>query len=153
MIDSTDKKILKILQKNARTSNAEIARQIGIAPSAIFERIRKLEEKGIIESYNAKINRKTLGYGLTAFIVVRSDEGPYQYVLGNELANFPEVLEVHNTVGEDCYLIKVITKDTESLARLMRKRLKQLSHGVDTRTTIVVETTKESSEIPVEEED
>src|SRR6478672_11712854 len=74
MIDRIDAEILRILQANARTSNAEIARQVGLAPSAVFERIRKLEERGVISGYEAKLNPRALGLGLVAYIYVRADE-------------------------------------------------------------------------------
>ena len=76
MIDGTDAIILKILQSNARTSNAEIARQVGLAPSAVFERIRKLEERGVIEGYAARVNPRAVELPLLAYVFVRADEKP-----------------------------------------------------------------------------
>ena len=72
MIDEIDRQILNILQQNARTSNAEIARQIDMAPSAVLERIRRLEAKGVIQGYEARINPEALGLGVLAFVFVRS---------------------------------------------------------------------------------
>src|SRR5262245_64381253 len=74
MIDAIDARILTILQENARTSNAEIARQVDLAPSAVFERIRKLEERGVIEGYGARVNPKAMGLPLLAFVFVRADD-------------------------------------------------------------------------------
>ncbi|HSF41563.1 MAG TPA: Lrp/AsnC family transcriptional regulator, partial [Thermoanaerobaculia bacterium] len=74
MIDDTDRQILTILQSNARISNAEIARQVGMAPSAILERIRRLEAKGVIQGYETRINPEALGLGLLAFVYVRSSD-------------------------------------------------------------------------------
>ena len=74
MIDETDLQILKILQSNARTPNAEIARQVGMAPSAILERIRKLEQRGVIQGYEARIAPEALGLGMLAFVAVRTEE-------------------------------------------------------------------------------
>ena len=76
MIDVIDAKILTILQENARTSNAEIARQVDLAASAVFERIRKLEERGVIEGYTARVNANAVGLPLLAFIFVRDEERP-----------------------------------------------------------------------------
>ena len=76
MINELDGHILTILQKNARTSNAEIARQVGLAPSAVFERIRKLEEKGILQGYHARIDPHAVSLALVAFIFVRSNDRP-----------------------------------------------------------------------------
>ena len=97
---------LKKLQESARTSNAEIARQVGLAPSAVFERIRKLEERQIIRGYRAEIDPKVLGLAQLAFTFVRSSDRPGGVVTGEKLAEIPEVLEVHHVAGEDCFLIK-----------------------------------------------
>ena len=72
MIDETDRQILNILQENARTPNAEIARQVGMAPSAVLERVRRLETKGVIEGYETRLNPEALGLGLLAFVFVRT---------------------------------------------------------------------------------
>ena len=73
MIDEIDIQIVEILQQNARTPNAEIARQVGMAPSAILERIRKLEERGVILGYSARVNPEAFGLGLMAYVLVRAD--------------------------------------------------------------------------------
>lgn len=144
-IDAIDRQILEILQENARTSNAEIARQVGLAPSAVFERIRKLEERKVIRGYHAHLDPLALGLGLTAFVLVRSDEGSYHNEVGRELARCDELLEVHNIAGEDCYIIKVRARDPLNLAETLRERLTTLTSKVFTKTTIVLETLKEST--------
>src|SRR5207245_3908179 len=117
MINRLDVHILTILQKNSRTSNAEIARQVGLAPSAVFERIRKLEEKGIVKGYTAQIDPHAVGLGLVAFTFVRSNDRPGGIRTAELLAEIPEVLEVHHVAGEDCFLVKVRAPDTEALGR------------------------------------
>src|SRR5574341_833488 len=109
MIDGIDLQILNILQQNARVTNADIARHIGMAPSAVLERMRKLETRGLICGYEARLNPKELGLGLLAFIFVRTDEGPGKPETGPLLAEIPEVQEVHHIAGEDCYLVKIRT--------------------------------------------
>jgi Lrp/AsnC family transcriptional regulator, leucine-responsive regulatory protein len=155
MINYLDRKILTILQRNARTSNAEIARQVGLAPSAVFERIRKLEERGVLQRYTARIEPHEVGLGLVAFTFVRSNDRPGGIQTAEKLAEIPEVLEVHHVAGEDCFLVKVRAADTESLGRLLRERLGKIGTITSTRTTIVLETVKETSELPiaVEEEE
>jgi Lrp/AsnC family leucine-responsive transcriptional regulator len=149
MIDGTDTDILKILQSNSRTSNAEIARQVGLAPSAVFERIRKLEERGVIEGYGARLNPKVMGVPLLAFVFVRADDKRADETAAR-VAAIPEVLEVHDVAGEDCLLVKVRAADTEALGRLLRERLGAIDSITSTRTTIVLETIKESSALPIE---
>lgn len=144
MIDDTDKKILTILQTNARTSNADIARAVGKAPSAVLERVRRLERRGIILGYEARINPKAVGKALTAFTFVRTEEAVGSTDAGRLLGDIPEVLEVHHTAGEDCYLVKVRVEDTEALGALL-KRFGAIPQARDTRTTIVLTTVKETS--------
>jgi Lrp/AsnC family transcriptional regulator, leucine-responsive regulatory protein len=149
MNDEIDAKILTILQQDARTSNADIARQVGMAPSAILERIRKLEARGVIEGYAARINPKALNLGLLAFIFVRADERLGAANAPEWLAAIPEVQELHHIAGEDCYLVKVRVADTDALARLLRERFAALPSVRSTRTTIVLTTVKETAALPV----
>jgi Lrp/AsnC family leucine-responsive transcriptional regulator len=149
MIDVLDRKILNILQENARTSNAEIARQVGLAPSAVFERIRKLEEKRVIRGYRADINPKVIGLAQLAFTFVRSNDRPGGVETGEKLAEIPEILEVHHVAGEDCFLIKARARDAEALGRLLRERLGAVATISSTRTTIVLETVKETAALPL----
>ena len=93
MIDNIDREILNIIQRDARTSNADIARQVELAPSAVLERIRKLEDRRVIRGYSADIDPKVLDYGLTAIIAVRTSECGVG--VGEKLAAIPEVQEVH----------------------------------------------------------
>ena len=152
MINDLDAQILTILQRNARVSNAEIARQVGVAPSAVFERIRKLEERGVIRGYSAQIDPHAVGLGLVAYTFVRSNDRPGGIRTAKLLAEIPEVLEVHHVAGEDCFLVKVRAADTEALGRLLRERLGKISTISSTRTTIVLESVKETSELPIPRE-
>lgn len=149
MIDAIDRQILDILQRDARTSNAEIARQVGLAASATLERVRKLEQQGVISGYNARLDARQLGAGLLAFVYVRSDEGVVAVATEAKLAEIPEVQEVHHIAGEDCFLIKVRTPSTQALGRLLRERIGRIPEVRSTRTTIVLETVKEGTALPL----
>ena len=150
MLDKADLKILEILQENAKTCNVDIAKQIGKAPSATLERIRKLEESGVIKGYQTLLDKKTVGLDLTAFILVRPEDGAYSRDLEKEISSFPEILEIHIIAGEDCYLVKVVAKDTESLSETILKRFSNMKYKVSTKTTIVLETLKENSSLPLD---
>lgn len=149
IIDDVDRQILTILQDDARTATAEIGRRLDMAPSAIFERIKKLEASGVIDGYHARLDAKSLGLGLVAFVFVRSDDLPNEAAAADRLAEIPEVLEVHHIAGEDCFLVKVRTHDTEALGRLLRERIGAIDSVRSTRTTIVLSSVKESGKIPV----
>lgn len=147
-IDSLDEEILIILQNDGRVSNSEIARKVGRTPSAILERIRKLERLGYIKGFEAVLNPKALGYGLTAFTQVQVTEKVGSFAIGEQLARLPEVLEVHYTAGADSYLVKLRTRDTDSLQRILSEF--GVIPGVrDTRTTVVLTTVHESRALPL----
>jgi len=148
MIDDNDLEILNILQQNARIANAEIARRLSMAPSAILERVRKLEARGLIRGYEARLDPEAIGLSLLAFVSVRSDAPTGETDLGERLALVPGVQEVHHIAGEDCFLVKVRTADARSLGRLLRDGIGGLG-SVRTRTTIVLETLLESARLPI----
>lgn len=153
MLDAIDRDILKILQDSARTSNAEIARNLGMAPSAILERIRKLEARGVIRGYEARVDPKALDLELLAYVFVRASELLGELPTGRALSEIPEVLEVHHVAGEDCYLVKVRAQGTDHLGRLLRGRFGAISTVTSTRTTIVLGTVKETGCLPLDGRD
>ncbi len=150
MIDATDREILKILQQNARVSNAEIARQVGMAPSAILERIRKLEARGVIKGYEVRIDPAALGLNLLAYILVRTRDFGGEVRTGETLAELEEVQEVHHIAGEDCFLVKARVRDARTLGRLLRERFASGGGISSTRTTIVLETLHETTRLPID---
>ena len=143
-MDELDLAILGHLQDNARVSNAEIGRRIGLVPSAIYQRIRKLEEQGVIRSYRAEIDPAALHQDLLAFVTVRTSEGARAPETSAALAAIPEVHEVHRVVGEDCFFLKVRVRDTTGLGRLLDEIIQPLPQVASTRTTIVLATAKDT---------
>lgn len=150
MIDSTDRAILTLLQQNARISNAEIARQVGLAPSAIFQRIRKLEEQGVILEYTVRLNAREVGYGLVAFVMIQTGEQAKYVDTAAILRAIPEVQEVHRVVGEDCFIVKLRVRDTDDLGRLLEEEIQPIPSITSTRTTIVLRSVKETTQLPLE---
>ena len=149
MIDQTSLAILENLQADARISNAEIGRRVGLAPSAVFERIRKLEERGAVRGYNANIDPAAVDLGLLAFVFVRSEERRGSPLTEAALVAMPEVQEVHHIAGEDCFMLKVRVRDTSALNELLADRISALENVTSTKTTIVLRTAKETSTIPI----
>lgn len=142
MLDETDRRILELLQSDARIANAAIARDVGLAPSAVFQRIRKLEDSGVIRGYHAHLDPNVLGQGLMAFIAVQTGEGARARETAGLLAGIPEVLEVHRVVGEDCFFLKVRVRDAEALGALLDEKIQRLAPVASTKTTIVLSTAK-----------
>lgn len=143
MLDDIDLRILKLLQDDARIANAAIAREVDLAPSAVFQRIKKLEGEGVIRGYHARLDPGALDQGLLAFITVQTGEGARALETSEMLASVPEVLEVHRVVGDDCFLMKVRVRDTQALGALLDEKIQTLPPVASTRTTIVLSTAKE----------
>ncbi len=149
MLDTVDRRLVSILQTNARMSNADIARKLKMAPSATYERTRRLEDRGVVHRYEARLSPEAVELGMVAFVFVRSNERPGDLTTADALARIPNVQEVHHIAGEDCFLAKVRVKDPRDLARLMREHIGKIATVQSTRTTIVLETIKETAELPV----
>ncbi len=148
-IDDMDAKILGILQDNARTTQSDIAKAVGLAPSAVLERMRKLEARGAIREYVAAIDPHLANRALLAFVSVKTDEYGPEQPSALALAQIPEVLEIHHVAGEDCFLLKVRAKDAEHIGHMLRKQIASVPGVTSTRTTIVLETVKETSRVPI----
>jgi len=149
-LDAIDRRLLELLQKDGRISNADLARTVRMAPSAVFERVRRLERDGVIRAYGAQLDARALERPLLAFVLVRTDERTGENTAGAELAAVPEVLEVHHVAGQDSYLVKVRVKDPEALGRLLRERFGAIAGVRSTMSTIALETLKESWALPIE---
>lgn len=156
MIDEKDAKLLELLQQNGRASNVDLARAVELTPSATLERVRKLEERGLIKGYMAVLEPHALELGLVAFIFVRVDD--MNDVLGKSeataeaLAALPSVQELHHLAGEDCFLIKVRARDTDDLYRILKEEFGRFKEIRSTRTTIVLKTVKETSRLSLNKE-
>jgi Lrp/AsnC family leucine-responsive transcriptional regulator len=151
MLDEISLNILKILQEKARIPNVEVARQVGMAPSAVLERIRKLEKQGYIDGYEVRLNPKRFARSLVAFIVVNTQKATDEKGIGKRLSEIPEVQEVHYISGEDAFLIKVRVPDNEALGRFIRGKISCMKAVKSTRTCIVLSTYKETARIPIED--
>lgn len=150
MIDDKDEIIANNLQNNGRMPNAEIARRLDMAPSAVFERIRKLEESGVIAGYEAKLHPESFGLGLLAFVLIRTNDHVGELKTAHEIAKIPWVQEIHDVAGDDCYVVKLRARDTRHLGEIMKKHFGGMKSILSTRTTIVLETIKESGKLPLE---
>lgn len=150
MIDKKSLQILKILQNKARIPNVEVSRQVGLAPSAVLERIRKLEKNGIIDGYEVRLNPETFNRSQIAFIQVKVTAGDNEIdTIGESLAAIPEIQEVHYIAGEDGYLIKARVANTNELGKLIRHEITSIKGITSTRTLTVLHSVKETSRFPI----
>ena len=150
MIDEISLKILKILQEKARIPNVEIARKVGMAPSAVLERIRKLEKQGIIDGYEVILNPERFRRSLIAFVFVMTNRPEHELNIGKSLAEISEVQEVHFIAGNDCFLIKVRAADINELDDILKNKISVIKNIFSTKTNIVLSTEKETSRIPLD---
>jgi Lrp/AsnC family leucine-responsive transcriptional regulator len=150
-IDAISLKILKILQERARIPNVDVARKVELAPSAVLERIRKLESQGFIDGYEVRLNPERFSRSLVAFIVVGIQKLTDEKAVGRRLAGIPGVQEVHYITGEDSFLIKIRVADNQELGRFIRDEIASINAVVSTRTSVVLSTYKETAKIPIGE--
>ena len=148
-LDPIDVRIIDALQRNGRVAQVEIAREVGLAPSAVLERMRKLEARGVIKGDSALVSPKAVGLGMLAFVAVRTSEVAGEEKVGQDLARVNEVLEVHHVAGDDCFLVKVRARDAEHLGELLKTSIGRISGVRSTRTTIVLGSLKESVQLPL----
>ena len=135
-IDGIDKKILRALMTDARTSVLEIARQVGISGAAIHQRLRKLEKSGLIAGSKFIITPKVLGYTTMAFVGVYLDKAVSNPDAVKQLKKIPEVLECHYTTGNWSIFIKILCKDNEHLMHLLNSDIQSIS-GVSRTETFI----------------
>ena len=138
MMDDRDKLILSALQKNARATLGEIAEHVGLAPSSVHDRVRKLEQAGIIKAYRAEVDPQAVGLFVTALISVMPLDPRQPDDLPERVLEFAEVEDCHSVAGDENYILKVRTRTTSDLEDLLR-RLREKA-GVQTRTTVVLST-------------
>ena len=118
-MDKIDLKILQILQKKARIPNVEVARTIGMAPSAVLERIKKMEASGVIQGYEVRLNADMFHRAMVAFIEITVSDPDDFPEIGDALAAIDQVQEVHYLAGQDCLMVKLRVKDNRELETLL----------------------------------
>jgi Lrp/AsnC family leucine-responsive transcriptional regulator len=150
-MDRVDTQILNLLQDNAKLPQADIARQVGLSPAAVNERIRKLETQGAIRRYVAILDEEKIGCDVTAFIEVFVEHPRFERSFVDAMKALPEVQEVHHVTGEFSCLLKVKTYDRKSLKELLLERINALEGVRQTRTVIVLSTSKEETHIALRE--
>jgi len=147
ILDPIDYKLLDLLQLNARMTQLEMAADVGLSQPAVAERMRKLEQEGVITGYAARVDRRKLAKDICAFIGVRIEHPKYNASFGKRILELPDVLECHRITGPDSYLLKVVTEDTESLDLLISDLLRHIPGVTRTLTTVVTSSIKEGSHI------
>ncbi|MQR97189.1 Lrp/AsnC family transcriptional regulator [Fictibacillus phosphorivorans] len=149
-MDTFDKKLICLLQENARMKWADLAAQVGLSAPATAERVNRLMENGVIKGFAARIDAEKVGSELTAFVAVSLERPEHRAPFLARIEELIEVMECHHIAGEDDYLLKIRSRNTKDLDRIISYEIKGLTGVVRTKTTIVMDTTKETMEVPLQ---
>ncbi len=143
-MDRLDRKILSVLQRDARASLQEIGAAVGLSPSPCWGRIKKMEEAGVIQGYTVRLDPLALGLGDTVLVMVTLDSHSDNTLekFGEVLASIPEVVEAHLVSGDYDYLLRVVVKDTRDYERLLREKLYKIKGIRHSRSSFVLRTLK-----------
>ncbi|HEX2050157.1 MAG TPA: Lrp/AsnC family transcriptional regulator [Actinomycetota bacterium] len=117
-MDEIDRKLLAALQDDARVTRSELGTRVGLSASAVADRLRRLEDDGVVLGYRAELDRRALGYDLTAIVRIRPDSGQMKSVSA-AATSIPEVIECHRVTGEDCYVLTVVLRSIDELEDLV----------------------------------
>lgn len=148
MLDDIDIKILNVLQQQGRTKRNVLAEIVGLSVPSVSERLKKLEEQGIIEGYYAKVNKHSFGLDITAYIQVLMESSKHYKDLIIKVDKMPQILECHSVLGDGSHLLKVVVKNTSALEKLLT--IIQSWPGVtSTKTNFVLSTIKETTAISI----
>lgn len=149
MINSIDFKIVARLMSQGRTTWTELGTMLGLSAPAAADRVRRLEEKGIIKGYHAAVDPDSVGIGMAALIAVSLSSAAARERFLSQVRTLPEVLECHHVAGDDDYVLKVRCRGTRELEQLISCTLKSISGVCRTRTTVILSTIKETSLLPL----
>ncbi|MDE0470749.1 MAG: Lrp/AsnC family transcriptional regulator [Ekhidna sp.] len=150
-IDGTDRKILDILQSNAKITNSQLSKDIGLSPAPTLERVKKMEASGIINSYHAKLDMKKVGLDVHTFVQI-SLKGHNKSNIDSFLSKInkiPEVIECHHVTGSCDFILKIISSDIQSYQKLMMEKVSEIDVVDSLQSMVILSTFKDSKVIPI----
>ena len=150
-IDVIDKKILKTLQKNAKITNAKLSKIIGLSPAPTLERVRKLEKKGIISGYHAKLDKSKIGLDVSTYVMVslKSHNKKNLISFTEKIKVVENVVECHHITGSGDFILKVVAKDIESYQKLMLEKVSEIEATDSLQSMVILSTFKDNKEMPL----
>jgi Lrp/AsnC family leucine-responsive transcriptional regulator len=150
-LDQIDRKVLEILQTNAKITNAQLSKEIGLSPAPTLERVKKLEQSGIIKSYHAQLEPDKVGLGVSTFVQI-SLVGHRKAVTESfveKVHEIPEIIECHHITGTGDFLLRVISKDISTYQKLMLEKINEIEEVASTQTMVILSTFKETKVMPI----
>jgi Lrp/AsnC family leucine-responsive transcriptional regulator len=150
-MDAIDRKMLGILQREGRITNAELAERLHLSPSPCLRRMRALERDGVISGYRAVVDRRRAGLGLTVFVELKVIEhsDSTAAAIADTVNQAPEVVSAHIVSGEADFLLEVVVADLPAYERLMFGTLLKLPHVTDVRSNFALRTVKDRGPLPL----
>lgn len=152
VIDSIDLKILRILQETGKITNIQLSQEIGLSPAPTLERVKKLENSGLIKNYHAQVDKTKVGLGFTALIQVSLTRQ-----ISNAIKNFtkaileiPEVVQCLQVTGNFDYQLMIVVKDIPSFEKLIAEKLSKIEEIGQMQTQVVLSTIKDSKILPID---
>ena len=146
-MDATDHQLVQLLQENGRATQLQLAREVGLSQPAVAERMKKLEARGIIRGYTARVDPIALGQDVLAFVSVSLEHPKHFEAFITRVLGLPGVLECHRVAGEDSFFLKVRSENTRALDELLVKTIRMMPGVTRTQTTIVLASIKEETRI------
>jgi DNA-binding Lrp family transcriptional regulator len=150
-LDVTDRKILELLQANSNITNAQLALEIGLSPAPTLERVKKLENQGVIKSYHALVDMDSVGLGVSTFVTVslkgHNKENINKFI--KEIKDIPEVIECHHVTGQSDFILKMVATDIPNYQNIMLEKLSNIEVVDNMQTTIILSTFKNSKSVPL----
>ncbi|MCR9066384.1 MAG: Lrp/AsnC family transcriptional regulator [Cytophagales bacterium] len=150
-LDAIDHKLLDILQANGKITNAQLSKDVGLSPAPTLERVKKLEQSGIIQSYHALVNREKVGLGVLTFVQVTL-KGHQKTIIDaftTKINSVPQIIECHHVTGSCDFLLKVIAKDINDYQELIMETINEIEVVSSTQTMVILRTIKSSKVLPV----
>ncbi|HTF81018.1 MAG TPA: Lrp/AsnC family transcriptional regulator [Cytophagales bacterium] len=150
-LDSIDRKILHILQDNGNITNAQLAKEVGLSPAPTLERVKKLEQSGVIQSYHAELCKEKIGIGVSIFVLVTLSSHKMNQINSfvEKINGISEVIECHHITGRGDFLLKILTKDIPSYQGLILDTLSQIEEIGNMQSMVNLNTYKSSKILPI----
>jgi DNA-binding Lrp family transcriptional regulator len=149
--DKIDRKILEILQKSAKITNAQLSKDIGLSPAPTLERVKKLENMGVINSYHAKLDISKIGLGVATFVLVtlvgHNKENIDKFI--EEINAIDEIIECHHITGAGDFILKIISRDIPAYQKLMLEKVSNIKVVDNMQSMVVLSTFKDSKVMPI----
>jgi len=150
-LDKIDKKILIILQRNAKITNSKLSKEIGLSPAPTLERVRKLESNGIISGYHAKLDKSKLGLGVSTFVMVSLKVHNKKNLLSflDKIKDLENIVECHHITGSADFILKVVAENIESYQDLMLEKINEIDVADSFQSLVILSTFKDNKAIPI----